>query len=473
MIFWAIVGVLLLATVLALLAPLIRRRVETGSRPDHELAVLKDQLREIEADLAAGRMDEAQAAAGRIEVERRILAEAAALETESAANPVDPDTVARRRLIASTLVILLVPIGTMAMYMILGTPGMPDVPLAERAAERARLAETADRRQGLSEMAAELAERLKSEPSDLAGWMLLGRTYQMLEQPKDAVEAFAKATQLPTADAQTWSSFGEALVQGNDGLVTPVAREAFSRAVDLMPAEPRARFYLGLAERQAGDPEGALGWWVDLEADSPADAPWQGLLRQRIEEAAEVAGIDLADRRSQAAERSVKRENGRGPSAEDMEEAARMAPQDRLAMIEGMVEGLAARLAEDPSDVEGWRRLGRSYKVLEQPEKAVEAFGEAARRAPDSVEAQLDYAHALFPPGTSERDMPQEFIDAVGRVRTIDPSNPEGLFFGGLIAARRGDGDEARTLWSELLKTLPVDSPVRAAVESRIQALDG
>lgn len=69
--------------------------------------------------------------------------------------------------------------------------------------------------------------------------------------------------------------------------------------------------------------------------------------------------------------------------------------------------------------------------------------------------------------------MPQEFIDAVGRVRTIDPSNPEGLFFGGLIAARRGDGAEARTLWSELLKTLPVDSPVRAAVESRIQALDG
>ena len=89
------------------------------------------------------------------------------------------------------------------------------------------------------------------------------------------------------------------------------------------------------------------------------------------------------------------------------------------------------------------------------------------------MEAQLDYAHALFPPGTSEREMPAEFITAIARIRAIDPTNPEGLFFGGLIADRGGNSKEARALWTLLLDNLPADSPVRAAVERRIEALDG
>lgn len=475
MIFWSIAGILLLAAVLALLVPLVRRRAQSAGREHHELSVLKDQLAEIERDRAAGRLDEDQAAAARLEVERRILdlaTESAPAETAAPA----PGTSRWRLLTASSIVILLVPVSSLGLYLYFGTPGMPDVPLADRAAERAQMQAADERRQGLMDMAAELSGRLQAEPSDLAGWMLLGRTYLTLDRPGSAVEAFEKATALPTADSETWSAYGEALVQANDGLVSPLAQEAFQRAVGLMPGEPRARYYLGLAERQAGDPLAALGWWVDLEADSPADAPWMGVLRQRIEEAAETTGVDLQARRTDAAARSAQRRAAQapaGPTAEDVQAAAEMAPEDRVAMIESMVSSLDARLRENPDDVEGWRRLGRSYRVLGQPEKALEAFGEAARRAPDSVEAQLDYAHALFPPGTPERDMPQAFVDTIERIRTIDPDNPEGLFFGGLIAARRGDSDQARTLWSELLAALPGDSPIRDAVQRRIEALDG
>ena len=476
MIFWAIAGILLLAAVLALLAPLVRRRVDQGDRQDHGLAVLRDQIAELERDRQAGRIDEIQAEAARIEIERRILSEAgtrSAVRTDEAS----VERGRRRRFVTSTIVIFLVPIATLGLYASLGSPGLQDAPLVDRAAERTRTDTADERLRGLEDMATQLAGRLENEPSDLGGWMLLGRTYQMLEKPASAVDAFRKATQLPTADAASWSSLGEAMVQANDGLVPPEAKGAFQQAVDLMAAEPRARFYLGLAERQAGNIEAALAWWIDLEADSPADAPWQQLLSRRIDEAAADIGVDLTDRRSAAAARSAVRtaeqQEQRGPSAADMEVASRMAPEDRLEMIQGMVAGLAARLEEDPNDVDGWRRLGRSYQVLDQPAKAVEAFGEAAKRAPDRVEAQLDYAHALFPPGTSEREMPAEFIQAIERIRTIDPANPEGLFFGGLIADRGGNSKEARALWTRLLDNLPADSPVRAAVERRIEALDG
>jgi cytochrome c-type biogenesis protein CcmH len=475
-IFWAIAGILLLAAVLALLVPLVRRRVDQVQRQDHGLAVLRDQLAELDRDRQGGRIDEIQADAARIEIERRIL-------TEAGARSASPDSDAaieksrRRRFVTSTIVIFLVPATTLGLYVTLGSPGLQDAPLADRAAERT-LNDTADeRRQGLEDMASQLAGRLEDDPTDLGGWMLLGRTYQMLDEPASAVDAFRKATHLPTADAAAWSSLGEAMVQANDGLVPPEAKAAFEQAVSLMSAEPRARFYLGLAERQAGNVEAALAWWIDLEADSPADAPWQQLLSRRIDEAAAEIGVDLEDRRSAAAarsaERTVEQEEQRGPSAADMEAASRMAPEARLEMIEGMVAGLAARLEENPNDVDGWRRLGRSYQVLDQPDKAIEAFGQAANQAPDNVEAQLDYAHALFPPGTSEREMPPEFLRVIEHIREIDPGNPEGLFFGGLIADRGGDADKARALWSELLDSLPADSPVRAAVERRIEALDG
>ena len=68
MIFWAIAGILLLAAVLALLAPLVRRRVDQGDRQDHGLAVLRDQIAELERDRQAGRIDEIQAEAARIEI---------------------------------------------------------------------------------------------------------------------------------------------------------------------------------------------------------------------------------------------------------------------------------------------------------------------------------------------------------------------------------------------------------------------
>jgi cytochrome c-type biogenesis protein CcmH len=92
-----------------------------------------------------------------------------------------------------------------------------------------------------------------------------------------------------------------------------------------------------------------------------------------------------------------------------MAAAKDMSPEDRQAMIRGMVQRLATRMEQNPDDVDGWMRLGRSYGVLQQPDAALKAFASAAERAPDRVDVQLAYARALFPQGTPENAMPPAF----------------------------------------------------------------
>lgn len=476
MMLWAVIGVLLLAVVLALLAPLVRRsEAAPADRSEHGFEVLRDQLAEVERDRASGRLDAESAAAARLEIERRLLAEAERGGDEAAAEASAAGSTRRRRLLAAVLVLLAVPTGSIGLYLAHGRPGLPDAPLASRSAERTRMAEIAESRRGLMEMAADLERRLAEQPGDVEGWSLLGRTRLTLGDGEAAVEAFRRAIVAGGGDGQAFAQLGEALVRVNDGVVGEEARRAFEQALAKMPGEPRSRFYLGLASRQAGDIDAALRRWLELEAETPPDAPWRQMLTGRIEEAARAGGADLAALRAR-----LREERGQppgpppaqpGPTAGDMAAADAMAPDDRLAMIQGMVDGLAARLQSNPDDLDGWRRLGRSYLVLNRRADAIEAYRRAAELAPEDTEVQLDYAHALFPPGTAEREMPPAFAEVIARVRAIDPDNAEGLFFGGLIAARGGDTATARELWRQLITKLPPDSPVRAAVQRRIDAL--
>lgn len=467
MIFWAVAGALVLAAVIAMIAPLARTRPPARTRGEHGLAVLKDQLAEIDRDRAASRLGEAEAAAARLEVERRILAEADRMDGK----PESPQQDNRwRRFAVAAAVIIGLPVATTAVYLQSGTPGLPDLPLSSRAQERTQMAERAQQQQGLVEMTQNLEKRLGEQPDDAEGWMLLGRTRLSLGDFEQAAVAFERAAQVG-AGPDAIGEMAEALVRRDRGIVTPDARKAFESVLAASPGDPRSRYYLALAALQAGDTEKALRQWLALAADTPPDAPWRAALMERVEAVAVENGIDLAALQEQVGGSRPAISGPRGPSAADVAAAQAMPAGDRLEMIRGMVGSLQARLEENPDDVEGWRRLGRSWQVLGDPAKSLAAYKEAANRAPNDIDVQLDYARALFPPGTEDRAMPQDFIDVISHIRTVAPEHPEGLFFGGLVAARAGDAATARDLWSRLVERLPPDSPIRAAIEQRLLAL--
>ena len=153
----------------------------------------------------------------------------------------------------------------------------------------------------------------------------------------------------------------KSLTAAAGGVVTADAQAAFERAAAIDPADIRIAFYRGLAAEQDGRKPEAMRIWSELLARAPAEAPYRELI------ASSLARI------------SPKPE-APGPTAEDMAAAQNLSPDQRAAMVRGMVERLAERLKNDGSDLDGWRRLIRAYMVLGEADNAKSAVA-AARKA--------------------------------------------------------------------------------------------
>jgi cytochrome c-type biogenesis protein CcmH len=372
----ALVGLTSLALAI-LLVPLLLRRHADASRETYNLAVYRDQLAEVERDLGRGLLSPEQAEMARAEIGRRILALPPAQSSATSASSA-PFAVA-------TIAVLLLPFAAWLVYAQLGSPALPDQPFAERAAA-AKAVASGVQHLDLGKAIAKIRAHLQDHPEDLTGWLLLARTEVSLGQYAEAVEAYRHAADLSGHRAGIMGDWGEAQVLAANGAVTPQAREAFEAALADKESAPRSRYYLALAQSQQGDTRAALQGWVDLAADSPADAEWQPLLRQRIAEAAAQIGVDPA---------SLKTSSGM-PSQAAVAAAAQAtagaSPEERRAMILAMVGNLAAKLEQQPDDVEGWARLGRSYMVLKEPQKARDAYAHALKLKPD--DPALRQAHA-------------------------------------------------------------------------------
>jgi cytochrome c-type biogenesis protein CcmH len=250
---------------------------------------------------------------------------------------------------------------------------------------------------------AQLEARLAREPEDVDGWRLLSRSYTLLGEPEKAAEAARRAAALDAGSGATASesATGEDLVTAAGGTVVPEARRHFEAALAADAHDPRARFFLGLAQAQDGNNQEALTRWLALEADSPADAPWLEGLRANIDRlAAEMKlGPDALARLRPAPGRTALAAppagaTAPGPTAADVAAASAMTPDDRSAMIRSMVQRLADRLAQEPGDVDGWLRLGRAYAVLGEQEKSLDAFRRASEADPKRDDARQAYASA-------------------------------------------------------------------------------
>jgi cytochrome c-type biogenesis protein CcmH len=464
MILWVLAG-LLSALVVALLAwPLLRPARDTAERAS-DLAVYKDQLAELDRDVARGVLPAAEAVAARLEIQRRLLA-AGGKPGAAAAGPTARSPQAAKVALA---LLLLLPIGALAIYLDIGHPGLTSEPFASRAPAPAANPQLAD-------LADKLAAKMKANPDDPRGWALLAGAEADLGRFADSAAAYRQAiTRVQakggTPSAELQSRYGEALAAAAEGQVTEPAKAAFAAALAVDPTDPRARFYLALAEAQAGHLDRALVQWVAIEAQSPADAPWRPMVAAQIEAAAKKLGRDPATLPGrQAASAPPGPASQAGPSAADMAKAAAMTPEQRAAFIDSMVAGLAARLHDHPEDVDGWLRLASAYDKLGRVEAARGAWREAASRAPDRLEAQLGYAASAVPLA-DKGDPPADFAAAVQRIRKLAPGNALGLYCAGLVARARGDKAEARALWQQVLTLLPAGTPQRQELEAKLAAL--
>jgi len=181
--------------------------------------------------------------------------------------------------------------------------------------------------------------------------------------------------------------------------------------------------------------------WRSLEIDSPSDAAWLPAVRDMMASVAAEASIDPA---SVPATSTAPIGQTAGPTADDVAAAQSMSPADQQKTIRDMVEGLAQRLAAKPDDLEGWKRLGKSYLVLNEPAKAQQAYARAVALAPTDMELLAAYADAtLTAPGPAE--IPPASVEALRQVLKTDAANTTALWLVGLAESESTHAQEAAT----------------------------
>lgn len=258
-----------------------------------------------------------------------------------------------------------------------------------------------------SDQLAALEARTKSEPNSAEAWTALGAARFDLSDFAGAAAAYEKATALSPESAGLWSALGEARVMGSDSDPMPAtALAAFDKAIALDAKDPRARYFLAVKKDIGGDHRGAIDDWFALLADTPQGAPWEADLRRTIEQVGAIHKIDVASRLAStqarpltADEMPVAARGIPGPSRADMEAASQLPKGQQDQMIQGMVDGLEAKLKTNPADVDRWIMLMRSRMTLGETAKAAQALKDGIAANPAAAGRLKAQAQLLGVPG--------------------------------------------------------------------------
>lgn len=351
MMLWILIAALTAAASLSVLIPMARARSNEATSAAADEAVYRQQLEEVDRDLERGLIDEAAAEAARTEIARRLLA---ANDRVQHAQEGGKSSAGFR--LSQVLAVAIVPVAALGLYLYLGSPNMPDRPLA------ARLTAPPED-QSVSELVARAERHLAENPQDGRGWAVLAPIYMRLNNPEASANAYSKAIEFLGPSQEFFTNMGEALTMANEGLVTASAREAFEKAVDLEPTAVKPRFFLALALGQEGRKDDAISAWEALLDGADPTAFWVPAAREELQK---LGGTP-----------PTMAETLKGPSRDQVEAASEMSAEDRQAMIQSMVDGLAARLASDGGTLGEWQRLIRAYIVLGEESKATEILNEA------------------------------------------------------------------------------------------------
>lgn len=396
MLFWILTGVVSVLVAGALALPLLRPRAAPEEQSS-DVALYRDQLAEVARDLERGTLAPDEAERSRIEISRRILA------ADGRGGPPARQAPEGATRLAVALAGALVILGGIAGYYRLGAPGYPDLSLASRIAQGDAVR---DHRPGQAEaeaaaaqlprpeveapadylaMVQQLRDIVPTRPDDQQGWTLLARHEGALRNYAAAAAAQAHLVEIRGDDATVGDLqlLADFMVAATAGQVSPEAEQVVRRIIARDDQNLAARYYLGLLYAETDRPDIAFRLWRGL-VDSGQGGIHVELARAQIEDAAMRAGVNYT------------LPEAPGPSAADIEAAGDMTAADREAMIRGMVDGLAQRLASQGGPVEDWARLITSLATLGETDQAGAILAEARQvfAASAAAMAQLDAAAA-------------------------------------------------------------------------------
>ncbi len=279
-VFLIIAGLMVAGALLMLVPPVLKgaRREAEQEQASAALVVLREQLAELEAERAAGRLDAETYANSRDELERRALEEGQAADAAISASKAGP-----AKGWAAGLAVV-VPVLAVAGYLAFGEPEALDP------AKRVDDAGAGFTRAQVEQMVGSLVARLENEPDNVEGWSILARTYTMLQDYPKAAAAYEHLAGLLPDNADVITEWAD-VTAASEGSVLGKAAPLVERALAIDPGHPKALAIAGTVAYQRGDYAGAAAHWEKILARIPPGAEMAGGVIESINEARQKAGM--------------------------------------------------------------------------------------------------------------------------------------------------------------------------------------
>lgn len=291
--FWLVCALLIVIAFAFVLPTALQRNDKSqlavaDERKLANIAIYRDQLSELEADLKNGIVSEEQYAQDRDEIERRLLEDTAGATPAKPKGATAPVPAANRN--TAYAIAFGLPLAAVIFYFQIGAPDSltgaqrvvsPPPPAAQTNEP------TQEEIQGRVDV---LAKRLQSNPNDVEGWIMLGRSYRSMERFGEAAGAYAKATELKPNDADLLADYAFVSALANDQRMAGQPTELINRALKLDPENVKALELAGIAAFQAKDYKMAIEYWERALKKIPPDTEVTQAIQLKINEAKTLAG---------------------------------------------------------------------------------------------------------------------------------------------------------------------------------------
>ena len=272
---FAIFATLLIVVVAAFILPPLwlglRAPKPRADRKEANIAIFRDQLKELETEKTEGMLADADFEQARRELQRRLLED---VEPDAAAMKAAPASHAPSRKTAIAILLLL-PVLALLGYGMLGKPQALD-PMQTSAPPKM----TAEQ---ISGMVASLAEKMKANPDDMQGWLMLARSYKTMGRYEEAAEAYGKAEKVINDDPELLASYAETVAMATGKGLKGKPAQLIARALKLDPQNPHALFLAGAAAMEAGENKKGIAYWEALLPQVEPDSEIDQILRKGIE----------------------------------------------------------------------------------------------------------------------------------------------------------------------------------------------
>lgn len=283
MTFWILIVLMIGGALLFIVPPLLGRKKEQApatARSELNITVYRDQLRELDAELAAGALNKEEYQSARSELEGRVLEDSAS-EEAAAAPPVSN----RKLAIAAAVA---VPVLTVSLYLMLGKPAGLDPQSVPVEPEQQVTQEQ------IVAMVEKLAQKLKDKPDDAEGWVMLARSYLALRRFNEAADAYAHAVELMPNNAQLLADYADILAVNNGRNMLGEPEKIIRQALQADPNNAKALALMGTAAYQHKDYKAAIEWWRKLLLNVPPDSQIAISIKANISQAEGLSGQPMS-----------------------------------------------------------------------------------------------------------------------------------------------------------------------------------